>query len=141
MQDFLKQAAAQFGISEKQAGNATGGILNVLKSHTGGSKFDDLIGKLPGAQDLMKQVGGGAGGKSEGGLGGMLGSVGNLLGGKAGGALSLAGILDGTGLKLDDMGSFVGKLVDYMKGKAGSDLVEKLLSKAPELSGLLKVLK
>ncbi|MCA9292622.1 MAG: DUF2780 domain-containing protein [Phycisphaerales bacterium] len=138
MQDFLKQAASQFGISEKQAGNATGGILNILKEHSGGSKFQDLMGKLPGAEGLMKQAtGGGSGGDS----GGIMGAVGGLLGGKAGNALSLAGILQGTGLKMDDMGSFVGKLVDYMKGKAGGDLVDKLIGKAPELSGLLKVLK
>ena len=131
MQDFLKEAAGQFGISEEGAGNAVGGVLGMLKDNSDKSDFNGLLDKVPGAGDLLKKAGGGGGG------GGLLGSIGGMLGGKAGGALGMASILEKSGLSMDNAGGFVGKLVGYFKEKAGAGLIEKLMGNVPDLGKLL----
>lgn len=143
MQDFIKMAVSQLGISEGQAKSATGGVLSELQGQMGGGDFSKLTSVLPGAQELMKGAapaassGGGGGGGLGGALGGMLGGnkgggLGNLasmatgvLGGKGGGgAGALLGVLGNAGLSGDKAGVFLKLFMDYVSGKGGGDLLK-----------------
>lgn len=131
MQEFINQVVGQLGMSESGAKKATGGLLNLLKDNAPKDDFQQLLGKLPGAEGLLKESGAG------GGIGGMLGSLGGMLGGKAGSALSVAGVLEQSGLSTDKLGGFASMFVNFIQGKAGRDLVDKALANVPEIKKLI----
>ena len=134
IQDFIGMASSQLGIGEKTAESATGGLLNALKSTTDGGDFKELLGKIPGAADLVgKKPEGGGGGL----MGGLAGMAGGLLGGDTGGAMGLVSTLTESGLDMSKAGSFVGLFVDFAKKQAGDGLVGKLLSAAPDVAQLV----
>jgi len=130
MQDFIKMATDQLGLSESNARSATGGLLGLLQQHGDKQDSQELIDKLPGASDLLKQGGGG------GLLGGLAGGLGSAIGGNVGGALGIAGALKGLGLDTDKLGPFISLFFSFAKQKAGADLIGRLLGKIPELAKL-----
>ena len=132
MQEFIQMAVEQLGMKESGAKKATGGLLNLLKDNAPKGDFQELLGKLPGAQDVMKEASGGSGG-----LGGMLGSLGGMLGGKAGSALSVAALLEQSGLSTDKLGNFTSMFVGFLEGKAGKGLLDKVLANVPEIKKLI----
>ncbi len=133
MQEFIHSVVSQLGISEDTAKSATGGLLSLLKEKTGGDAMNSLLAKLPGAEGLMSSVGSG----SKGGLGAALGGLGSTFGGQGGGAAGVLAALQGSGLNASQVGPFVKMLVDFAKQKAGPDLVNQALEKAPDLKNLL----
>ncbi|MHC5011903.1 MAG: DUF2780 domain-containing protein [Planctomycetota bacterium] len=135
MQEFIKMAVDGLGVSESTATSATGGVLGFLKEEAGSELFGELASKIPGAADLANQVSGAAeGGSSGGGLGGMLGKAASMVGGGTTSAMGLVGVLTKSGLDFSKAGSFVSMFMDFVKQKAGADLVGKLLAKVPEIA-------
>ena len=67
MQDFIQMAAQQLNIGEDSATSATAGVLGLLKEHGSAEDFSGLLSKVPGAESLLSDGGGGGMG------GGMLG--------------------------------------------------------------------
>lgn len=136
MEDFIRSAASELGISEESSRSATSGLLGLLKENTGGSDFSELLNKVPGAQALLDQAPA-AGGDSGGGLmGGLLGKVTAAVGMDSG-AAGLASVISNAGLDLGSATGFVGQFVGYLKGKAGGDVVGRLLNKVPDLKNLV----
>ena len=133
MQDFIKMVVDNLGTDEKTARSATGGLLGLIQQHADKSDADELMGKLPGASDLLKESSGGGGGL----LGGIASQLGSAIGGSAGSALSVAGVLQGSGLDSGMIGKFVPLFINFAKQKAGQELVGRLLSKIPELAKLV----
>ena len=134
MQDFIKDAAAQLGISTGEAESATGGILGFIKENADGADVSEMLGKLPGAGDLIaKATGGDSGGGMLGGLGDALGG---MLGGGAGQALGAAEMLSKSGLDASKIGGFLEMLMKYAQPLLGSDLLKRLAAKVPGLSEL-----
>ncbi|MCA9281115.1 MAG: DUF2780 domain-containing protein [Phycisphaeraceae bacterium] len=129
MQEFIQMAVEQLGMKESGAKKATGGLLNMIKDNAPKGDFQELLGKLPGAQEVMKDAGGGSGG--------MLGSLGGMLGGKAGSALSIASLLEQSGLSTDKLGKFASMFLGFVEGKAGKGLLDKVLANVPEIKKLI----
>lgn len=132
MQDFIKMVVDNLGTNEQTARSATGGLLGLIQQHADKSDADELIGKLPGAADLLKETSGGGGGL----LGGIASQLGSAIGGGAGSALSVAGVLQGSGLDSGMIGKFVPLFFNFAKQKAGQELIGRLLSKIPHLAKL-----
>lgn len=135
MNEFITIAAQQLGLSEAVSTQAAGGLIKNIQQHVPAADFTQLAAKVPGLTDLVAKSATATGGG--GGLGGMLGSAGSLLGGKLGSLAGLAGTLQSTGLGADKIGPFAGMLVNYLKGKAGGDLVSKILAHVPDLKKLV----
>jgi hypothetical protein len=130
MQDFLKSAAAQLGVSEEKVAGATGGILDLIKQNADSGDVKEMLSKIPGASDLMGKSGGGGGG-------GLLGALGGMLGGDAGKALGAADLVQSSGLDLSKLGGLLEMLKKYVQPLLGEDLVKRLLAKVPGLGDLL----
>lgn len=134
IQDFIQMAAQELGAPEGAVKSATSTVLGAVEKEADGGDFQQLLGAIPGAADLLK---GSSGTESGSGLlGGLMGQVGPALGGNLGGAVGLLGMLQGTGLKSEQFGPFVSLLLNFLKSKAGKDLVGRLLSQAPQLAKL-----
>jgi hypothetical protein len=133
MQDFIKMVVDNLGTDEKTARSATGGILGLIQQHADKGDTDELIGKLPGAADLLKESAGGGGGL----LGGIASQLGSAIGGGAGTALNVAGVLKGSGLDSGMIGQFVSLFFNFAKQKAGQELVGRLLTKIPDLAKMV----
>lgn len=134
IQEFIQMAAQNLGASESSVTSATSAVLGVVEKEADGADFQQLLGAIPGAADLLK----GSGGTESGGglLGGLMGQAGPALGGNLGAAVGLLGMLQGTGLKPDEFGPFVSLFLNFLKSKAGKDLLGRLLSQAPQLAKL-----
>ena len=138
MQDFIKDAAAQLGISTGEAESATGGLLGFIKENADGADVSEMLGKLPGAGDLMTKAAGSSGAAGGGLLGGLGDALGGMMGGGAEQALGAAEMLSKTGLDASKIGGFLELLLKYVQPLLGSDLLKRLAAKVPGLSELLR---
>ncbi len=134
MNEFIQLAVSKLGLSEDSASSATGGLLQLIKSQVGGTDADQLLQNFPGSQELLAKASGGASG---GGLGGLVSSVSSMFGGKLGAVAGLAGTLGSAGLSADKFGPFASLFVDFIKNKAGADLVDRVMEQLPELKKIL----
>lgn len=139
IQDFIKQAAGQIGVSEQSAGSATGGLLQMIREKAGDVDANELLSKVPGASALLEKTA--APVSSETGAGGMLGGLiskaGDALGGGMGSALGVMGLFKQAGLGTEQVRSFVPLFFNFVKSKAGASLVGRVLEQIPELKKLL----
>lgn len=131
MESFINSVAKSLGISDSVAKSATTHVLNFLKDKLPGGDFSQLLRKLPGAEslvggDVKKDTGGGM-------FGGLAQAASNLVGGEAGEGIELIGKLKESGLNADQLSGFGGKLIEFVRDKAGDDMVEKILSAVPAL--------
>ena len=133
MQEFIDMAMKSLGTDEKTTRGATGGLLNLIQKNANGGDFQELLGKLPGADSLMKD-----GPSPGGGLGGALGGlVGNLTGGNdAMKAIGALGFLTESGIDAGKIAPLVTMFLNFVKAKAGQDLLSKLLGKLHELANI-----
>ncbi|HBJ33922.1 MAG TPA: hypothetical protein DDZ51_03980 [Planctomycetaceae bacterium] len=134
MDELIKQLTSQIGIDKSVAGQAVGTVMSLLKKEGGDDLFSKIAAAIPGAQaaaDTSPSPTESAGG------GGLLGSVMGMLGGSAGKGLALAASLKGLGISEDKLGSFATIVLDYIKQKAGPDVVNQLVAKLPMLKALL----
>ena len=138
IQDFIKMAAQNLGESEGSTGAATGALLGVLKEKVAAGDFQQLLGAIPGAANIVdtgseKESGGGG---LLGALGGLTSSLGGGLGGGLGGALGILTEIQKTGFSASSIGPLVSMFLNFTKSNAGEGLVQKLLGQIPELAKL-----
>lgn len=128
---FVKMAAQQLNAPEESTKQATGGVLDLIKGQVASGDFNELLAKVPGAENLVS-----ASQPTSGGLGGMLGSAVSALGGeKAAGAAGLISAITSSGISAGKAPDFVSLLVDYLKKQAGEALMKKIMGQVPGLSG------
>ncbi len=139
MQELIQSVMSQMGTSEEGATGAVGGIMGMIKGQVDAGDFAELASKVPGAEDVIakseaaEETGGGG---LLGGAGGLLGGAASMVGGAGGGALDLMGILGKAGIDSDKAGPLVGMVLNFLKSKAGEELVGKILGKVPQLASL-----
>ena len=134
--DFIAVVSQQLGEPEDQTRQATGALLSTLKSRVDAGDFQQLMGALPGANDLISKPASQP--ATAGVLGGALGAVASKLGGVggAGGALGLVAMIQQTGFSPAKIGGLVQKFMELVRGNAGDGLTKKLFAQLPELATL-----
>ncbi|MEO1173846.1 MAG: DUF2780 domain-containing protein [Myxococcota bacterium] len=130
MNEFIQMAVSQLGVSEDGATSATQGVAGLLSSQMEGGDFSALAGAVPGLSELASGGGGEGGG---------LGAIGGMLAGAVGGGGAASGLaaLASSGLSTDQLGPFVKMSFEFIKSKAGAELVQKALGAVPELANLI----
>jgi len=138
VQEFVQMAVKNLGIPESVGQSATQGVLGLIQKQAGTADFQGLLISFSGAEELLKGAPGGAAPQTGAGgmLGGLMEKAGSALGGNLGATLGVAGMLKQTGLDAGKAGPFVALLVNFLKQKAGADLVGRLLAKIPEIAKL-----
>jgi hypothetical protein len=134
MDELIKQLTSQIGIDSSTANQAVATVMSLLQKEGGDDLFSKIAAAIPGAQaaaDMTPAPTESAGG------GGLLGSVMGMLGGSAGKGLALAAALKGLGISEDKLGSFATIVIDFIKQKAGPDVVNQLIAQLPMLKSML----
>jgi len=138
MEQIIKAISEKLNLPEGVVRSGAGILLNFIKQKAAGSQFEALLNFLPGASGLMASAvspGASAGGGSL--LGGILGKAGSLLGGQTGEAAAVVGALSEAGVSPDKAAPFASELFEQIKGVAGPDLVNDLVSNIPAIKSLL----
>lgn len=138
MQDFIQLAANTLGIGEGQARTATGGVLSLLAQYGDAGDVSKLFAKVPGAEALANQVEDDATGPSTGLMGAITGALGSGFGEQFTDTLQILQQVQETGLQSDSFEKLTGLLFDYLKQKAGPQLVAQLTAKLPDLFKLFQ---
>jgi len=133
MDELINQLTTQLGIDPAAANQAVGMVLALLKTEGGNDLFEKLSASIPGAQASANA----APTPNEISEGGLLGSVMGMLGGSAGKGLSLVAALKALGIDQQQLAPFANIVLDFIKRKAGSDVVDQLLAKLPILKSLI----
>ena len=135
MNEFIQMVVSKLGVDESAARSATGGVLNMIQGQTDGADFNQLVDKLPGAEDVMRdapqateQAGSGGGM-----LGGLMGKAAGMVSGAGGSGLALGSMFEKSGIGVDKLGSFATMFVGFVKDKAGADVVGRILDQVPAL--------
>jgi hypothetical protein len=121
MEELIGRLVSNVGISEEQASQAIEVILNFLKQSGPADKVNELLGKMPGATDLV--------GTAEEGGGGLLGGMGGMMG-----AMGAMGQLTSAGLGMGEVQGVTKEVVGYAKEHAGAELVDEIVSSIPGIS-------
>jgi len=139
MEEFIQSIAKQLGISEDVAKSITSKILGLVKGKLGDSDFSSLASKIPEADKLAAESAEAS--EDSGGGGGLLGSLTKMassaIGGEAGEGLEIAGVMKSAGLDTEKGASFLSKLVEFIKDKAGDQVVNQITDKIPALKSVL----
>ena len=125
MEELIGRIVSNVGIDENLAKTSVGMILGFLQNEGPADKVGEIMGAMPGAEDLIASAGGESGG------GGIMGAVGGLMGG--GGAMALMGQLTGAGLGMGEVQGVATEVVGFAKEKAGDDAVTEVISAIPGL--------
>lgn len=147
MDELIGRITAAVGIDESTAQTAIGVILGFLNKEGPSDAVSQLLSAIPGAEDMLANLGdaggddsegGGLGGAlggllggSGGGLGGLAGAVGGLMGGSGGGLMAAASELMGAGLDMDQIQGTTQEIVGFAREKAGDDVVSQIMAQIP----------
>ncbi len=136
MQQFISMAAGKLGVPESGTRSATAGILSFVQQRADGDDFNQLLGKISGAGELLKEAPAPKAETGGGGLlGGLMGKAASSFGG--GSALDLLALFQKSGLSTNKAGPLASMLLDFVRSKAGNDLTNKVLAKVPEVKQFL----
>ncbi|CAN7592790.1 DUF2267 domain-containing protein [Bosea sp. LjRoot90] len=124
MDELISRIMAASGLDESLAKKAIGIILAFLQKEGPATEIGQLMGALPGAQDLAEAEGGAKGG--------LLGTIGGLMGG-GGGVMALGGQLMGAGLSMGQIQTVSKEMFAVGREKAGEDTMGAIVGAIPGL--------
>lgn len=119
MEELISRITANVGIDADKAQNAVGMILGFLQKEGPQDKIAEMLGAMPGAQDLIDGASGGGGL-----LGGMMG----------GGVMGLGSSLMGAGLGMGEISGISKETIAFAREKAGDGPVDEVINAIPGLS-------
>ena len=128
MDELISKITVAAGIDAEQAQNAVGTVLGFLQKEGPGEAVGELLAKIHGAEGLISQAEA-AGGESS----GLMGALGGLMGGGAGGMMDLVGKLQGMGLDMTQMQSIGKTLIEHGKEIVGEDTMASITSSIPSM--------
>ena len=123
MKELIDMLTKNLGVNGAQAEGGAAVLFKAARDKLGEGEFGKLLGGVPGMSDLLHKAPAAGGG---GGLGGLLGGLAGAVGGNAG---AIAAILQGfgkLGLTADHAKKFVPIILEFLRTKAGPDVVSKL---------------
>ena len=129
MEELINRIVAASGVGEEQAREAIAIILRFLQKDGPQEQMQQIFDALPGARELVAEREGKGGG-------GLLGGLGNMMGGGMG-AMAALNELTSAGLDMGEVQSVTKELVAYAKEKAGDDVVDEVVSQIPGLSQVI----
>lgn len=129
MEELIGRIVAAAGIDEELAQNAVGIILGFLNKEGPEDKMQMIFDALPGAKELVEA-------QASSGGGGLLGGLGNMMGGSMG-ALAVLNELNSAGLDMGGVQSVAKELLSYAKENAGEDVVNEVVSQIPGLNQIV----
>ena len=133
MDQLVQLLASKLGIEESVAKSAVTKVLEFLKDKLDDDVFTSLLGKLPGAEQLVAAAGD-SGGAAEGGmLGGLAKMASSALGSNAGDGVQLAGQLSEAGLATDQVPAFLTQVVEFVKENVSEEMLQQLTDSIPAL--------
>ena len=118
MDELIEQLTAKVGIEKDVAEKTVGIILGFLRNEGPAEPVNELIEKIPGAEDAIASNSGGGGFSS-------------LMGG---GLMALGSKLMGLGLGMGEIQSVARELFKYGRAKVGSETMDKIIAGTPGLS-------
>ncbi|PVE25502.1 hypothetical protein DC522_04015 [Microvirga sp. KLBC 81] len=124
MDELIARVTQKTGLDQATARKAIGLILGYLQKEGPQNEVNQLIAALPGAQDAIDE------GKAGGGDGGLMGMVGSM----GGGVMALGGQLMGIGVSMGQMQPLGKELFAYGREKAGEDTMGAIMGSIPGLS-------
>ena len=125
MQELIERIVQSTGLEASTVQSAVSMILGFLNKEGPQAEVGQLIGSMPGAEDLIAQAG------EQG--GGLLSSVMGMFGG-AGGVMALGTQLMQEGLSMDQAMNLGKELFAYGREQAGEDVVGQIVAQIPGLS-------
>lgn len=129
MEELINRIVAASGVGEEQAREAIAIILKFLNKDGPQEQMQQIFDALPGARELVAEREGKGGG-------GLLGGLGNMMGGGMG-AMAALNELTSAGLDMGEVQSVTRELVAYAKEKAGDEVVDEVVSQIPGLSQVI----
>src|SRR3954452_14363582 len=122
MKELVDALTKNLGVSGTQAEGGAGVLFKAARDKLGSAEFETLLGKVPGLHDIMNKAPAAGGG----GLSGMLGGLAGAMGGNAALITTVISGFGKLGLTPDHAKKFVPVILDYLRSKAGPDVVSKL---------------
>lgn len=123
MEELIQRITANVGIDDGTARKAVGVILSFLYQEGDREKMVALVGRIPGAADLIDPT-------DEDGSA-TLGGLGDLMGG---GAMAVLGRLQALGLGMGQIQGVTQETVSFAREKAGSEIVDDIVASIPGLA-------
>ena len=129
MDEMIARVSQAAGVDAQVTRQAIGEIFVFLKSEVEPQALQDLMDKIPGAQDLAASTG-----EAEApmGGGGLMGALSSMMGG--GGIMGLAGKLMALDLGMAEMQTIGRELFAYAREVAGEEIVNKVVASSPTLT-------
>jgi hypothetical protein len=158
MQQFIQMATSALGTSEQVARTVTGGLLDVISRNAPAADVSALLGRLPGATELLASFRSAAPAPPPPPDTGLLGSLGNaasavlgagssVLGGGsamlntgATGLAGLAGLFGQSGVDVTKVPQLVGMFAQWASQQADPEIVRRVLGNVPGASTILATL-
>jgi hypothetical protein len=120
MKELIDALTKNLNISAAQAEGGAAVLFKAAKDKLGAEEFGELLGSIPGLSDLMKKA------PAAGGFGALLGGLAGAVGGNAGLIATIVGGFGKLGLRAEDAKRFAPLILEYLRTKAGPDVVSKL---------------
>jgi hypothetical protein len=123
MEELIGRITAAAGIDSGLATKAIGMILNFLQKEGPAAEVGQLIGALPGAEEVMAGASGG---------GGLLGGLAGMMPG-GGGVMGLGAQMMGAGLSMGQVQAAAKEMFAFGREKAGEDAMGAIVGAIPGL--------
>ncbi|HCA46855.1 MAG TPA: hypothetical protein DEP45_05685 [Armatimonadetes bacterium] len=132
MNEFASRAASALGVDTDTAESATGALLKVARDQLSGEEYSKVAANVEESDRLIERAPqereSGAGARQA--AQGLLGRAMEAVGAEKGGSVGIGALPGTAGLKPGQTPRFVEMFIECMRGRAGADVAESLLSKA-----------
>jgi hypothetical protein len=129
MADLISDLAGKCGISPDLARKGLGAVLGVLKGHLPEESYAKLSAAVPGSDAALA-----AAQSTPEASGGVLGAIGDMAGKLfgSGGTGELLAKLTALGFTPDQIGTFMPKVLEFLKGKLPDSVIEQVAKLLPQ---------
>ena len=136
MQELIDGIAEKMGISPQVAQKAVSVVLSLVKSEGDNGLVGQLFEKMPGADELAGAGTQALADKAKSGAG-LMGMIGNALGGSTGKLMAAVSVLQSDGLDTSQIRQIGDEVMSYARQQGGDDLAGKVTESIPGLNALL----
>lgn len=116
--EIIQNLVSQLGVSEDQAMGGAGLLFKKVQEHLSSQDFSEVMSALPEVSELINAA------PSEG--GGLMGMLGQVVGGKAGDLADLASGFSKLGLDVNMIQQFVPIILSFVQQKGGAGVASIL---------------